>query len=318
MSDNSTPLPSLNDLSFTDLLFDNGSFSAQIEGELRPLDEQYIPHAERLLALCMAHPNDDDEGFKITYDGMSFRCTELDNINSDSCFALRKLADSVHTWRTLRLSTLMSDAILFGGERDTDGQREGVKLGGIVVVFGETNSGKSTTVNALINEIAQLESWLIMAFEDPSEVLFTKTYDTGAKIIQRDIPSVQLLSGLKTTLRASARVIKVGEIRDKEAAAMAVDAPQAGVMVLTTMHASSIANGRSRFSKYIGDNKLFEQAFRCCLHQTLVVHPGVSNRLLDYTFLSKTRTVSNLLQDVNFKGLEQEIQTQTRQVKKGG
>ena len=318
MSDNNTPLPSLNELSFTDLLFDNGSFSAQIEGELRPLDEQYIPHAKRLLALCMAHPNDDDEGFKITYDGMSFRCTELDNINSDSCFALRKLADSVHTWRTLRLSALMRDVILFGEERESDGQREGVKLGGLVVVFGETNSGKSTTVNALINEIAELESWLIMAFEDPSEVLFTLTYDTGAKVIQRDIPSEKLSSGLKTALRASARVIKVGEIRDKGAAAMAVDAAQAGFMVLTTMHASSIADGLSRFSKYIGDNKLFEQAFRCCLHQTLAVRPGVSNRLLDYTFLSKNRTVSNLLQDINFKGVEQEIQTQTRQVKKRG
>jgi Tfp pilus assembly pilus retraction ATPase PilT len=318
MSDNNTPLPSLKELSFTDLLFDNGSFSAQIEGELRPLDEQYTPHAERLLALCIAHPNDNDEGFKITYDGMSFRCTELENINADSCFVLRKLADTVPTWRTLRLSTRMRDVILFGNEYDNNDQKENVNLGGMIVVFGETNSGKSTTVNALIDEIAQLESWLIMSFEDPSEVLFTKTYDTGAKVIQRDIPSEKLSSGLKTALRASARVIKVGEIRDKQAAAMAVDAAQAGFMVLTTMHASSIADGLSRFSKYIGDNKLFEQAFRCCLHQTLVVRPGVSNRLLDYTFLSKTRTVSNLLQDANFKGLEQEIQTQTKHVKKGG
>jgi Tfp pilus assembly pilus retraction ATPase PilT len=276
MSDKNTPVPSLNELPFTDLLFDNSSFLAQIEGELRPLDEQYTAHAERLLALCMAHPNDNDEGFKITYDGMSFRCAELENINSDSCFALRKLADTVHTWRKLRLSTLMLDGILFGGERDRNGQKdsESVKLGGMVVVFGETNSGKSTTINALIHEIAELESWLIMAFEDPSEVLFTKTYDTGAKVIQRDIPSGKLSSGLKTALRASARVIKVGDLRDKQAAAMALDAAQA---VRTSLSLLFAANARG-------------------------VRPGVSN----------------LLQDANFKGLEQEIQTQTKHVKKGG
>jgi hypothetical protein len=34
MSDNNTPVPLLNELSFTDLLFHNGSFSAQIEDEL--------------------------------------------------------------------------------------------------------------------------------------------------------------------------------------------------------------------------------------------------------------------------------------------
>ena len=319
MSDNNAPVLSLNELSFTDLLFYNGSFSARIEGELRPLDERYKPHAERLLALCLEHPNDhDDEGFRVTYDDISFRCMALANINSDACFVLRKLANTVHKWRTLRLSTLMRDDILFGCKSDPHGQKRDIKLGGMVVVFGETDSGKSTSVNALINEIAQLESWLIMTFEDPVEVSFTETYATGATVIQRDIPSNRLSSGLKTALRASARVIKVGEIRDKEAAAMAVDAAQAGYMVLTTMHASSIIDGLSRFSKYIGDNKLFEQAFRCCLHQTLAVRPGVSNRLLEYTFLSKNRTVSNLLQDVNFKGLEQEIQTQTRQVKNGG
>jgi Tfp pilus assembly pilus retraction ATPase PilT len=226
MSGNNTQVPSLNELSFSDLLFDNGSFSAQIEGELRPLDERYTPDAECLLALCMAHPND-DEGFKITYDGMSFRCTELENINFDSCFALRTLADTVHTWRMLRLSSLMRDEILFGGERDSDDQEESVTLGGMVAIFGETNSGKSTTINALSHEIAELKSWLIMSFEDPSEVLFTKTYDTSAKVIQRDIPSEKLSSGLKTALRASARVVKGGEIRDKQAAAMAVDAAQA-------------------------------------------------------------------------------------------
>jgi hypothetical protein len=283
MSENNTPVPSLNEPSFTDLLFDNGSFSAQVGGELRPLDERYTPHAERLLALCMAHPNDNDEGFKIAYDGMSFRCTELENISSDSCFVLRKPADTGHTWCVLRLLSLMRDQILFGGERDSNDQEENVKRGGMVVVFGETNSCKSPIINALIYQIAELESWLIMSFAEPSEVLFTKTYGTGAKGFQETIhwKSFQMDSRL----------------------------PFAPVR-------ESLKWERYATSKPL--HKLFEQNFCCCLHQTLAVRPGVSNRLLDYTFLSKTRTVSNLLKDANFKGLEQEIQTQTLQAKKGG
>ncbi len=317
---------SLNAFEFTDLFLSDGDFSARIEGVLCPLDAAFISEANDLLGECVQYAdthrseglNDSgDVDFRLTHEGVAYRCVALNNINNDRCFVLRRLANDVHSWKALRLSNLMRDQMLFGSTAEQ--AHKEIERGGIVFVFGETDSGKSTTLNALIHEIAQMKSWLIMTFEDPVEVQFTQVYSTGAKVIQRDMASYDLPNGLKTALRANADVIKVGEIRDEASAKMAVDAALAGHMVLTTLHAASMTDGLSRFTQLLGSNyALFEQAFRCGLHQKLSHRSGVNNRVLEYEFLANNRTVSNMLQDGNFKGLVQAAEVQTRRIKGGG
>jgi type II secretory ATPase GspE/PulE/Tfp pilus assembly ATPase PilB-like protein/ActR/RegA family two-component response regulator len=102
---------------------------------------------------------------------------------------------------------------------------------GIVVVTGPTGSGKTTTLYAAISELATGKI-NIMTVEDPVE------YELGS-ITQIQVDpkrGVTFASALRAILRQDPDVIFVGEIRDLEAAEIAVQASITGHLVLASLH----------------------------------------------------------------------------------
>lgn len=103
---------------------------------------------------------------------------------------------------------------------------------GVLIVTGKTGSGKSTTLAAMLSEIAGRNRKLI-TIEDPIEYLIP-----GAEQIQAS-EKYTFPQALRGFLRADPDVIMIGELRDETTATTALHAAQTGHLVLSTLHANN-------------------------------------------------------------------------------
>jgi type IV pilus assembly protein PilB len=113
---------------------------------------------------------------------------------------------------------------------------------GIFIVTGPTGSGKTTTMYSALREIAT-ESVNIMTVEDPIEYQL----EGLTQIPVDNRTGVTFASALRAVLRQDPDVIFVGEIRDEETAAIAVQASMTGHLVLATLHTNDAVGTIHRF-----------------------------------------------------------------------
>jgi twitching motility protein PilT len=109
---------------------------------------------------------------------------------------------------------------------------------GLILVTGPTNSGKSTTLAAMVDFLNEHMNYHIITLEDPLEFLHT---NKNCLINQRQIGehSTTFASALKGALREDPNVILVGEMRDLETIHLALTAAELGLLVLGTLHTKS-------------------------------------------------------------------------------
>ncbi len=106
---------------------------------------------------------------------------------------------------------------------------------GLVLVTGDTGSGKTTTLAGLLDKINQSRRQHIITLEDPVEyVIPSKSCLVEQREIGGDCPSFG--SALRHVVRQDPDVILVGEMRDLETVGAAVTAAETGHFVLSTLH----------------------------------------------------------------------------------
>jgi twitching motility protein PilT len=106
---------------------------------------------------------------------------------------------------------------------------------GIVLVTGQTGSGKSSTLAAIIDLINETRAEHILTIEDPIEFLHTHKKGTiHQRQLHADTPSFAL--ALRAALRQAPKVILVGEMRDRETIEIALTAAETGHLVFSTLH----------------------------------------------------------------------------------
>lgn len=140
--------------------------------------------------------------------------------------AIRILADTIPEIEALNLPPVVSE---FPEYRS-----------GIILVTGETGSGKSTTLAAILNRINHTRCSHIITLEDPIEYI----YEPDQCIInQREIgkDTRSYADGLRSILREDPDVILIGEMRDYETISLAMTAAETGHLVFGTLHTSSAA-----------------------------------------------------------------------------
>ncbi|MBI4211798.1 MAG: type IV pilus twitching motility protein PilT [Deltaproteobacteria bacterium] len=109
---------------------------------------------------------------------------------------------------------------------------------GLVLVTGQTGSGKSTTLAALLNLINETEAHHIITIEDPIEYYFTQKKSViHQREIGRDASSFQ--SALKHILRQDPDVVMIGEMRDLETIQNAITIAETGHLVFATLHTNT-------------------------------------------------------------------------------
>jgi type IV pilus assembly protein PilB len=112
----------------------------------------------------------------------------------------------------------------------------GKKPQGMILVTGPTGSGKTTTLYALIREI-QSPSINIVTIENPIEYQLRGI----SQVEVNEKQGLTFAGVLRSVLRQDPDVILVGEIRDRETAAIACQAAQTGHLVLSTVHTNDAA-----------------------------------------------------------------------------
>jgi general secretion pathway protein E len=136
---------------------------------------------------------------------------------------------------------------------------------GVIFVTGPTGSGKSTTLYACLNQIdATVKN--IMTVEDPIE------YQLGGISQMQVAPKkgMNFVNALRHILRQDPDVIMVGEVRDEETAAMAIQSSLTGHLVFSTLHTNDAAGAISRLLDFGVEPYLVSSSLICVLAQRLV------------------------------------------------
>ncbi len=115
------------------------------------------------------------------------------------------------------------------------------KPSGMVLMCGPTGSGKTTTLYAILNRI-DLFTRNVITVEDPIEYVLPN----ASQIEVNPKADITFAKSLRSILRQDPDVICVGEIRDEETAAIALQASQTGHLVLGTVHSDSNASALVR------------------------------------------------------------------------
>ena len=122
---------------------------------------------------------------------------------------------------------------------------------GLILVTGKTNSGKTTTLNALINEINEAQNKKILTLENPVEY---KHISKKSIIVQKEIglgrDCLTFSSGVKNSLREDCDILVIGEIRDRETMEAAIETAEAGHLVIGTLHTKSCAETIDRMVNF--------------------------------------------------------------------
>ena len=122
---------------------------------------------------------------------------------------------------------------------------------GLFLVTGKTNSGKSTTLNALITEINETQNKKILTLENPIEYKHTSK---KSFIVQKEVgigkDSLNFRDGVMNALREDCDILIIGEIRDKETMEAAIDMVESGHLVIGTLHTKSCAETIDRMISF--------------------------------------------------------------------
>ncbi|MCL2336795.1 MAG: GspE/PulE family protein [Firmicutes bacterium] len=136
---------------------------------------------------------------------------------------------------------------------------------GLVLLTGPTGSGKTTTLYAALNYLNDTEKNIVTE-EDPVEYMLDGISQTQVNIKT----GLTFAVGLRAILRQDPDIIMVGEIRDRETAAIAVRAAITGHLVLSTLHTNDAPGAITRLIDMGIEPFLVASSVLCVVGQRLV------------------------------------------------
>ena len=138
---------------------------------------------------------------------------------------------------------------------------------GLILVTGPTGSGKSTTLAAMIDWINANRACHILTIEDPVEFVHQSRQSL---IRHREVGQHTRLfqNALRAALREDPDVILIGEIRDPETLATALEASQTGHLVFGTLHTNSAVKTVERVLGMVPPSE--QEAVRRAVSESLI------------------------------------------------
>jgi|CXWL01.1.fsa_nt_gi twitching motility protein PilT len=172
---------------------------------------------------------------------------------------------------------------------------------GLVLVTGPTGSGKSTTLAAMIDYLNSTRTAHIITIEDPIEFVYPSK---NCLVNQREVRTHT--DGFKQALRAALRedpdIVLVGEMRDLETVAIAIETAETGHLVFGTLHTNTAPGAVDRIIDQFPPDRqaqirtMLSESLRGVVAQTLVKCKG-GGRAAAQEILIVTPAVSNLIRE---------------------
>ncbi|MFN7429343.1 MAG: type IV pilus twitching motility protein PilT, partial [bacterium] len=185
---------------------------------------------------------------------------------------------------------------------------------GLVLVTGDTGSGKSTTLAAMIEAMSSRYKKHIITLEDPVEyVLSSNRSLLEQRELGLDMPSFS--SALRHALRQDPDIILVGEMRDLETTQLAITAAETGHLVLSTLHTSSAAQTVERIIDMYPANQqnqiraMLANTLQAVVSQTLISRVDKPGMVPAVEVLLCTPAVRNLIREARAFEIPNVIET---------
>jgi len=185
---------------------------------------------------------------------------------------------------------------------------------GLVLVTGPTGSGKSTTLAALINFINENRTDHIITIEDPIEFVHP---NKKCLINQREV--AVHTEGFKRALRAALRedpdIVLVGEMRDLETVAIAIETAETGHLVFGTLHTTTAPQTVDRIiDQFPADRQaqirtMLSESLKGVISQTLCKKIG-GGRAAAFEVLLVNSSITNLIREGKVFQIPSIMQTQ--------
>ena len=172
---------------------------------------------------------------------------------------------------------------------------------GLVLVTGPTGSGKSTTLCAMIDHINRNRQDHIITIEDPIEFVHP---NQKCLINQREVHTHtdSFKAALRAALREDPDIVLVGELRDLETVAIAIETAETGHLVFGTLHTTTAASTVDRIiDQFPADRQaqiriMLSESLRGVIAQNLCRKIG-GGRIAALEVLIATPAVSNLIRE---------------------
>ena len=172
---------------------------------------------------------------------------------------------------------------------------------GLVLVTGPTGSGKSTTLCAMIDYINRTRDEHIITIEDPIEFVHP---NQKCLINQREVRTHtdSFKAALRAALREDPDILLVGELRDLETVAIAIETAETGHLVFGTLHTTTAASTVDRIiDQFPSDRQsqiriMLSESLRGVIAQTLCRKIG-GGRVAALEVLIANGAVSNLIRE---------------------
>ena len=172
---------------------------------------------------------------------------------------------------------------------------------GLVLVTGPTGSGKSTTLCGMIDYINRNRKDHIITIEDPIEFVHE---NKSCAINQREVHNhtMSFKNALRAALREDPDIILVGEMRDLETVAIAIETAETGHLVFGTLHTTTAASTVDRvIDQFPADRQsqiriMLSESLKGVISQTLCRKIG-GGRVAALEVLIVTSAVSNLIRE---------------------
>jgi twitching motility protein PilT len=268
----------------------------RVHGIMRKLEDYEVSrpdHLKKLLWQITPKRNqeqweeDHDSDFAYEVPGMArFRCNIfMDRHGPGAVFRL--IPSDIATVKDLNLAQAMVDLCFLSK--------------GLVVVTGPTGSGKSTTLAALVDHVNKHREDHVVTIEDPIEFVHEKL---NCLVTQREVHvhTTGFSRALRASLREDPDIILVGEMRDLETIAIAIETAETGHLVFGTLHTSTAASTVDRIIDQFPANQqeqirvMLSESLKAVIAQTLC-RTTDGRRVAAFEILIMDPACSNLIRE---------------------
>jgi twitching motility protein PilT len=297
----------------SDLHLSSGSVPmVRHDGEMKTLPGRGVLHAkdvERLLMPIAPERNREefarrsDTDFAYEIEGLSrFRCNYfVDRKGPGAVF--RVIPSKIITAEEMGLSKEILDLCFLSK--------------GLVLVTGPTGSGKSTTLTAMVDYINRHRTDHVITIEDPIEFVHE---NRKCLVNQRQVGehTDSFKDALRAALREDPDIVLIGEMRDLETVAIAIETAETGHLVFGTLHTSSAATTVDRIiDQFPADRQaqirtMLASSLKGVISQTLCKKVG-GGRVPALEVMISTPPIQNLIREAKIFQIPSVMQTSRKQ-----
>lgn len=275
----------------------------------RELPAELMPLAMTIIEQARSRTETD---FSIHANGRDFRVHRMPT-SDGRVLICRRIPSRIWSLSEIRMPRFIEEQLL----------SHRLNVGGLILVAGKPGSGKSVTTAALIKARLETFGGICITVEDPVEMPLQGSHGNGF-CLQRGVIGQEAFAGaVRDAMRAYPTqvnsILMIGEVRDSETAALALQASVDGRLVISTIHGSDPVNAIYRLlslaSHAVGAREareLMAAGFRVVLHQRL------KNGILGVQFLFDTASAASTIRskDQSLEMLRNEMEQQRNLLKK--